>query len=176
MAERDRGRDYVPCRMLHPKPHSHCSIYLGKKQYILMTKIRAAQTVGQYHPYRLRLRRKESCWTRFCVFCVRLRARKTHKNVSNNLWLPAATRLYLFPGEDSPPKIGNTQKRVQQFVIACGDPPVPIPRRGFPPKNRKHTKTCPTICGCLRRPACTYSPERSLSSVIGRSRTRVPVA
>src|SRR5205823_6349645 len=114
MAERDRGRDYVPCRMLHPKPHSHCSIYLGKKQYILMTKIRAAQTVGQYHPYRLRLRRKESCWTRFCVFCAQAHA--------------------------------------------------------------KHTKTCPTICGRLRRPACTYPPERSLSSVIGRSRTRVPIA
>src|SRR2546423_754159 len=52
------------------------------------------ETVGAIPPYMLRLRRKESFWTRLCVLCVRWSARTTHTNVSYNLWSPQATHLY----------------------------------------------------------------------------------
>jgi len=47
--------------------------------------------------YTLRLCRNASFAICFCVFCVRLSARKTHKNIYYNLGSPTATRLYGSP-------------------------------------------------------------------------------
>src|SRR5438105_4461867 len=83
---------------------------------VVLNRSRVSQTVGAIPPYRLRLRRKESFWTRLCVFCLRWRAGKTHTNVSNNLWSPQVTRLY---GGIALTVAKVTQAEVQRAAALC---------------------------------------------------------